>query len=94
MTRPTRRTLSILLAVAMAIGALLVAPAGAGATTGYRRTGSHPIHPGELRRLLDQLVAAGAPGAAALVRQDHRVTRAASGLADLRSGRRMRPGLN
>ena len=94
MTRPTRRTLSILLVVAMAIGALLLAPAGAGATTGSRRMGSHPIHPGELRRLLDQLVAAGAPGAAAFVRQDHQVTRAASGLADLHRGRRMRPGLN
>ena len=43
MTRPTRRTLSILLAVAMAIGALLVAPAGAGATTGYRRVRTQSI---------------------------------------------------
>jgi D-alanyl-D-alanine carboxypeptidase len=94
MTRPARRTLSILLVVAMAIGALLLAPAGAGATTGSRRAGSHPIHPGELRRLLDRIVAAGAPGAAARVRQDHTVTQAASGVADLGSGRRMRPGLN
>jgi D-alanyl-D-alanine carboxypeptidase len=52
------------------------------------------IDPGELRRLLDQIVAAGAPGAAALVRDEHGVQQAASGLADLRTGRPMRPKLN
>ena len=78
----------------------MLAPARAGAVTGSVgpgstvAAGSRPIHPGELRQLLDQLVAAGAPGAAALVRDDHAVKRAASGVADLRSGRRMRPGLN
>jgi D-alanyl-D-alanine carboxypeptidase len=99
MTRPARRTLSTLL-VAMAVGALLLAPARAAATTGPSRhggtvaAGSQRIHPGELRRLLDQVVAAGAPGAAARVRDERGVTQAASGVADLRSGRRMRPGLN
>jgi D-alanyl-D-alanine carboxypeptidase len=39
-------------------------------------------------------VAAGAPGAAARVRDEQGVTQAASGVADLRSGRRMQPGLN
>jgi D-alanyl-D-alanine carboxypeptidase len=98
MTRPARRTLSTFV-VAMAVGALLLAPARAGATTGPSSHGStvaapQRLHPGELRRLLDQIVAAGAPGAAALVREDHGVKQAASGVADLRSGRRMRPGLN
>jgi D-alanyl-D-alanine carboxypeptidase len=99
MTRPARRTLSILLAVAMAVGVLLLAPARAGAVASPSGAGStvaapQRLHPGELRQLLDQLVAAGAPGAAALVRDGYTVKQAASGLADLHSGRRMRPGLN
>ena len=99
MTRPANRTLSILLAVVMAVGVLLLAPARAGAVAGPSGDGStvaapRRLHPGELRRLLDQLVAAGAPGAAALVRDGHAVKQAASGLADLHSGRRMRSGLN
>jgi D-alanyl-D-alanine carboxypeptidase len=82
----------------MAVGALLLAPARAGAVAGPSGHGStiaapQRLHPGELRRLLDQLVAAGAPGATALVREDHAVKQAASGVADLRTGRRMRPGL-
>jgi D-alanyl-D-alanine carboxypeptidase len=98
MTRPARGTLSAWIVVAMAVGALLVVPVRAGAVTGSAgpgsmvAAGSHRIHPGELRRLLDPIVAAGAPGAAARVRDGHRVTQAASGLADLRTGRRMRPG--
>jgi D-alanyl-D-alanine carboxypeptidase len=85
--------------VAMAVGALLLAPARARAVAGPSGHGStivapQRLHPGELRRLLDQVVAAGAPGAAALVREDHGVKQAASGLADLRTGRRMRPGLH
>jgi D-alanyl-D-alanine carboxypeptidase len=47
----------------------------------------------ELRRLLDRLVAAGAPGAAAWVRDEHGGHGAASGVADLRTGRPMRPEL-
>jgi D-alanyl-D-alanine carboxypeptidase len=99
MTRPARRIPSILLVGVMAVAALLLAPARAGAVasrSGHGTTVAAPqrLHPGELRRLLDQLVAAGAPGAAALVREDHAVKQAASGVADLRSGRQMRPGLN
>jgi D-alanyl-D-alanine carboxypeptidase len=99
MTRPARRTLSAWMVVAMAVGALLLAPARAGAVAGPSGHGStivapQRLHPGELRRLLDQVVAAGAPGAAALVREDHGVKQAASGVADLRTGRRMRPGLH
>jgi D-alanyl-D-alanine carboxypeptidase len=100
MTRPARRTLSAWMVAAMAVGALLLAPARAGAVTSSSgpgstvAAGSQRINPGELRRLLDPVVAAGAPGAAARVRDDHRVTQAASGVADLRTGRRMRPGLH
>ena len=50
------------------------------------------IDPGELRGLLHQIVAAGAPGAAARIRDEHGVTQAASGVADLRS-RPAEPGL-
>jgi D-alanyl-D-alanine carboxypeptidase len=100
MTRPARRILSAWMVAAMAVGTLLLAPARAGAVTDSAgpgstvAAGSQRINPGELRRLLDPVVAAGAPGAAARVRDDHRVTQAASGVADLRTGRRMRPRLN
>jgi D-alanyl-D-alanine carboxypeptidase len=100
MTRPATRTLSTVLAVAMAVGALLLTPARAGAAAGPGSHGSVAapaspgIDPGQLPGLLDQIVAAGAPGAAARVRDEHGVTQAASGVADLRSGRPMRPGLH
>jgi D-alanyl-D-alanine carboxypeptidase len=100
MTLQARRTMSAWIVVAMAVGALLVAPAQAGAATAPNRhqmavvPAPQRIDPGELRRLLDQIVAAGAPGAAALVTDEHGVQQAASGLADLRTGRPMRPGLN
>jgi D-alanyl-D-alanine carboxypeptidase len=100
MTRPATRTLSTVLAVAMALGALLLTPARAGAAAGpsSHRSVAAPaspgIDPGQLQGLLDQIVAAGAPGAAARVRDEHGVTQAASGVADLRSGRPMRPGLH
>jgi D-alanyl-D-alanine carboxypeptidase len=84
MTRPAARTLSTALVVAMAVGALLLTPARAGAATG----------PGELRRLLHQVVAAGAPGAAARVADERGVIQAAVGVADLRNGRPMRPELH
>jgi D-alanyl-D-alanine carboxypeptidase len=48
----------------------------------------------DVRRLLDQLVAAGAPGAAAWIHDGHGGVQAASGVADLRAGRPMRPGLH
>ncbi len=100
MTRPARRTLPMPLLAGMAVGALLLAPARAGAAAGPSSHGTtvtptlQRIEPGELRRLLDQVVAAGAPGAAAQVRDEHGVTQAASGVADLRSGRPMQPGLH
>ena len=48
----------------------------------------------EVRRLLDQLVAAGAPGAAAWIHDGHGGVQAASGVADLRARPAMRPGLH
>jgi D-alanyl-D-alanine carboxypeptidase len=98
MTRPAARTLSTALVVAMAAGALLLAPAraaaGAVGRAGTAAPASPRIDPGELRRLLQQVVVAGAPGAAARVRDEHGVTQAASGVADLRTGRPMRPELH
>jgi Beta-lactamase len=99
MTRPARRTLSAWMVTAMAVAAPLLAPARAGAVAGPTGPGSaatvgaQRIDPGELQRLLDQIVAAGAPGAAARVNDGHRIRQAASGVADLRTGRPMRPGL-
>jgi D-alanyl-D-alanine carboxypeptidase len=48
----------------------------------------------ERQRLLDQLVAGGAPGAAAWIHDDHGSVQAASGVADLQARRPMRPGLH
>jgi D-alanyl-D-alanine carboxypeptidase len=99
MTRPATRILSAWMVVAMAAGLLLV-PTGAGAAAApsSRATTAGPapprIDPGELQRLLDHIVAAGAPGAAAWVRDERGVQQAASGVADLRTGRPMRPGLH
>jgi D-alanyl-D-alanine carboxypeptidase len=84
----------------MAMGTLLLVPPQAGAAAGPSGHGStatpasQRIDPGELQRLLDQVVAAGAPGATARVRDEHGVTQGASGVADLRTGRPMRPGLH
>jgi D-alanyl-D-alanine carboxypeptidase len=47
----------------------------------------------EVQRLLDQLVVAGAPGAAGWVEDERGKLRAASGLADLETGLPMEPGL-
>jgi D-alanyl-D-alanine carboxypeptidase len=98
MTRSARRILSACMVVAIASG-LLLAPAEAGAAAPSSRAttaGSAPprIDPGELRRLLDHIVAGRAPGAAAWVRDERGVQQAASGVADLRTGRPMRPGLH
>jgi D-alanyl-D-alanine carboxypeptidase len=49
---------------------------------------------GDLRRMLDQLVAAGAPGAAAWIQDERGAQQAASGVADLRTGQPMRPDLH
>jgi D-alanyl-D-alanine carboxypeptidase len=99
MTWLARRALSAWMVVVAVAGALLLAPVRAEASagsSGHARTASVGLQrtdPGELRGLLDQVVAAGAPGAAALVKDEQGIQQAASGRADLRSGRPMRPGL-
>jgi D-alanyl-D-alanine carboxypeptidase len=96
MTRPARGVLSASIALAMAAGVLL-APARAQAAPGPSRTAApaaQRIDPGELQQLLDQIVAAGAPGAAAWIRDEHGVLTATSGVADLRTGRPMRADLH
>jgi D-alanyl-D-alanine carboxypeptidase len=98
MTRPARGVLSASIALAMAAGVLLApARAGAAAPASHHRSAapaSQRIEPGELQQQLDQIVAAGAPGAAAWVRDQRGVQQAASGVADLRTGRPMRADLH
>jgi D-alanyl-D-alanine carboxypeptidase len=79
------RTRSILVAVTALAVAL---PAGAATASGHS-----PADPRErrLQAVVDQLVALGAPGAILVDRQDGRVRRVASGLADVAAGQRMRP---
>jgi len=51
------------------------------------------IDPGEVQRLLDQLVASGAPGAGARVEDEGGTHQAAAGVAHIRTGRAMRSDL-
>jgi D-alanyl-D-alanine carboxypeptidase len=88
MTRLAAPMRSTLLLAVVAIGTSMLAPRPVAAAPGYR------VDRGELRRLLDQIVAAGAPGAAARVVDERGVTQAGSGVADQRTGRPMRPGLH
>jgi hypothetical protein len=76
-------TLAVLLAATA--GAISSAgPAAAGAPQRTRPPAS------QLQQLLDQIVVAGAPGAIGLVWDGTTTERAASGVADLRTGRPMR----
>jgi CubicO group peptidase (beta-lactamase class C family) len=52
-----------------------------------------PMDAGDLLRLADDLVAAGAPGAAVMVVDERGPQQAASGVADLAAGRPMQPDL-
>ena len=99
MARSARRFLPTTVAMAVAAAVVLASPgAGAAAGLGTPRStavaASPRIDSGELQQLLDQLVAAGVPGAAAWVRDERGVVQAASGVADLRTGRPMRVGLH
>src|SRR6266511_5092632 len=64
---------------------------------GGRRSRAQPLRrmsdPGELQQLVRELVAAGAPGAAARIEDERGVEQVASGVADLRTGRAMQPHL-
>jgi len=98
MTRAAGPIPSTVLVAAMTMGASLLAPgrvaAGPAERVGTVAAASSRISRVELRRLLDQVVAAGAPGAAARMADQRGVTQAASGVADQQTGRFMRPGLN
>jgi D-alanyl-D-alanine carboxypeptidase len=52
-----------------------------------------PIDSGALRQVVDELVTAGAPGAAVRVEDEYGIRQAASGLADIRTRRPMQPHL-
>jgi D-alanyl-D-alanine carboxypeptidase len=93
MSRAVQRALCLWVAMSLA---LVAAPArAAGVDRGEPQR--HPTPRPELQQRLEQVVAAGAPGVVALVndgsRSGHRhlIWTGASGVADLRSGRPMRP---
>src|SRR3954451_21326794 len=76
--------LATVAAVALASAAATARAADSGATTQSARAV-------ELRRSLDRVIAAGAPGAVALVREHGHTTRLAAGYANTRTQARMRP---
>jgi D-alanyl-D-alanine carboxypeptidase len=76
--------------VAAAMALLPVAAPGPAAAA--RPGAAHPDQ--ELTQLLDRLIVAGAPGAAARVTDGHGVRAAGRGVADVRTNRPMRPDLN
>src|SRR4051794_17776614 len=84
MNRPARRFAALLALASVALGA----PAANAADAAVAR---QPSATTKLQRSLNRLVAAGAPGAVALVRQHGRTTRLAAGYADTRTKTRMRP---
>ncbi len=90
------RNLTAARVVAAAVGALLVlmptVPATAAPGRDASVLGERAGEP-RLRPLVDSIVAAGAPGAAAILDDGRRVRAAASGVADLRTHRPMRPDL-
>src|SRR3954468_14660006 len=78
------RTRAALGAALAAIGLATVLPSGAVAAP-HRPAGAR------LQKMLDRVVAAGAPGAVLTVRHGKRVVHLASGLSDLAQRRAMRP---
>jgi D-alanyl-D-alanine carboxypeptidase len=94
MSRAVQRVLFLWVA-AMSL-ALVAAPARAVGVDRWEPQ-RHPAPRPELQQRLEQVVAAGAPGVVALVNDDsrsghrHGIWTAATGVADLRSGRPMRP---
>lgn len=89
-----RRLLLAALATATLLAACRIAMAD-GAVDRVRAApaASTRMRPDELRALLEQIVAAGAPGAAARLVDARGVTQVGTGVADQERGRRMRPGL-
>jgi D-alanyl-D-alanine carboxypeptidase len=101
MIRSGQRAFCFSIAAVLAVAALLLAPGRGSHWSASGSAASGPPHGGparpELQRLLDQVVAAGAPGVVALVNdsrhrgRDRAVWQDASGVADLRTRRPMRP---
>jgi D-alanyl-D-alanine carboxypeptidase len=81
------RPMRILLPLTLAASLALLAPALAGASQPEPAAGPART----LQPLLDAEVAAGAPGVIAYLDDGRRVWQGAAGVADVRSGRRMRP---
>src|SRR4051794_5290089 len=88
MHRLTRRLAA---SAALAGAALAVALPAASAKAAERPAASRSPVDATVRRSIDRLVDAGAPGAVALVREHGRTARLAAGYADTRTKRRMRP---
>jgi D-alanyl-D-alanine carboxypeptidase len=88
MNRPARRfaALATLAGVALTLGVVT-----ANAHAADARAATKSARAGQLQRSLDRLVAAGAPGAVALVREHGHTTRLAAGYANTRTRTRMRP---
>ncbi len=91
--RGFRRTTLVVATVAVSLGMSLGTPATA-STAGSRTPSAGGAAAGSLRELVEGIVAAGAPGAAVRLADGRAVRTAAAGLADLRTGRPMRPDLN
>jgi D-alanyl-D-alanine carboxypeptidase len=95
MIRSAQRGFRFSIAGVVALAALLLVPAGAHSSASGS-VASGPARP-ELERRLDRVVDAGAPGVVALVNdgrrrgRDRAVWQGASGVADLRTRRPMRP---
>ncbi|MCQ8771973.1 serine hydrolase domain-containing protein [Streptomyces telluris] len=99
MRRPTAAVSALLAATALVSAAV---PAAAAAPAGERGTDRETARGvaaravegkgAALQRALDGIVAEGVPGAIAEVRAGDRVWKAGSGTADLRDGRRAKPG--
>jgi D-alanyl-D-alanine carboxypeptidase len=85
-SRLRRKTVFIAIA-ALAAAVLLLKPAAA---SGLHQTGEAPAQKAKLHRVVVDLVAAGAPGALALVRTSTSVRRAAAGFGELQPRVRMR----
>jgi D-alanyl-D-alanine carboxypeptidase len=84
-----RRTRTAVIATFLALGAGLTAPPGGAAAARPSPDGTRA----ELQRLLDEVHAAGMPGAFAQVRDGHRRIAVATGVADLRTARAPHPGM-
>ncbi|HEX8629276.1 MAG TPA: hypothetical protein VF755_14015, partial [Catenuloplanes sp.] len=90
MTIRNRTAARIVTAAAGALLVLVPAVPATAATAPQNAVRGKPATESQLRQLTNSIVAAGAPGAAAILDDGRRTQAAASGLADLRRNRPMR----